>query len=255
MILAKRHLPILTGFALSNVLLALDYDGTLAPIAPTPNRARMRPETRRLLTGVAGLYPCVVISGRTLEDIAERLDGIPVWYVFGNHGNEPALVGPTYYGQTREWVRQLRHHLADEPGVIVEDKMHSVTIHYRQARNRERAADLIAQAVTRLPDARILGGREAVNLLPRGGSNKGIALQAAQRQFACDFAIYVGDDDTDEDAFAIATPDRLLSIRVGPAEPSRARFHLRSQADVDALLETLLAVRQPQSEANRVLLF
>ena len=89
-ILARRNVGILSEFARSNVLLAFDYDGTLAPLAPTPARARMRARTQDLLVRVSRRYPCVVISGRVLADITQRVKGIPLGYVFGNHGLEPA---------------------------------------------------------------------------------------------------------------------------------------------------------------------
>jgi len=88
-ILANRNLPVLSTFASSNVLLAFDYDGTLAPIAAAPRLARMRARTHQLLVRVTRVYPCVVISGRTLSDISRRVKRIPLCYVFGNHGLEP----------------------------------------------------------------------------------------------------------------------------------------------------------------------
>src|SRR5688572_28246449 len=88
-ILAKRHIQKLAEFASSNVLVAFDYDGTLAPIVADPALARMRPGTRRLLASVARRYPCVVISGRARHDVLSRVGGVPVWHVSGNHGLEP----------------------------------------------------------------------------------------------------------------------------------------------------------------------
>lgn len=196
-ILAKRNLPELAGFASSNVLLAFDYDGTLAPIVQTPAHARMRPETRRLLTAVARRYPCVVISGRPLDDVTQKLDQIPVWYVFGDFGHEPASEGLKPPAQVRDWARQLTE---------------------------------------RLPS-------QAVTVMPRGGPDKGVALQNARRLFACDTAIYVGDDETDEDAFGSDGPGRLLSVRVGASRVSKARYCVKRQADVDTLLRTLLTFR------------
>ena len=67
---------LLRQFAWSNVLLAFDYDGTLAPIASDPERAALRPTTRRLLSEVARRYPCVVISGRARADAQSRLLGV-----------------------------------------------------------------------------------------------------------------------------------------------------------------------------------
>ena len=88
-ILSKRNASVLAHFAGSNVLVALDYDGTLAPIVSTPGLARMRARTRRLLVAVAERYPCVVISGRSRDDVASRIETVPVWHVSGNHGLEP----------------------------------------------------------------------------------------------------------------------------------------------------------------------
>lgn len=242
-ILAKRNLPVLTGFASSNVLLAFDYDGTLAPIVRTPAHARMRPETRRLLTAVARRYPCVVISGRRLDDVTQRLDGIPVWYVFGDLGHEPASEDERPPVQIRDWARQLTERLPSHRGMVIEEKKYSVTIHYRRVRDKRRALEAIDQAIRELADARRLRSPQAVTVMPRGGPDKGVALQQARRLFACDTAIYVGDDETDEDAFGADGPIRLLSVRIGASRVSKARYRLTRQVDVDTLLRTLLTIR------------
>ena len=110
-VLSPHHRPILAGFALSNVLLAFDYDGTLAPIATTPAAAKMRSTTERLLARASRRYPCVVISGRMLADISQRVQEIPLWYVFGNHGFEP--VSPDhaaeFYDAKRDEIFNKRH--------------------------------------------------------------------------------------------------------------------------------------------------
>jgi trehalose 6-phosphate phosphatase len=245
-ILDDRHHAILWSFALSNVLLAFDFDGTLAPIDAKPESVAMRSGTRRLLTTAAGLYPCVVISGRRLDDIASRLAGIPVWHVFGNHGLESSAASAHPTAQTRKWVRKLTQDLASHEGVVIEDKGLSVTVHYRGAHDRPKAIEAIEGAVRGLPGARIIGGKEAVNLLPFGGADKGVALRDALRLFACQTAIYVGDDATDEDAFAAAGPHQLLGIHVSPARSSAARYHVESQVEIDMLLEALIDMRMNQ---------
>ncbi len=250
-ILDEEHGHVLAGFALANVLLALDYDGTLAPIAPEPDEASMRAETRALLIDVAHLYPCIVISGRALDDVAGRVHGVPLWHVFGNHGLEPAPPEVPYAALVHSWVSRLQEVLPALPGVTVEDKKHSITLHYRHAADKARALDAITQAVRQLPEARPLGGTDAVSVLPPGGTDKGTALQQARRRFACDTAIYVGDDDTDETAFASDTATRLLGIRVGVAPDSHARFHLPSQEDIDGFLQMLIALRTPADGSIR----
>jgi trehalose 6-phosphate phosphatase len=242
-ILTPGNLRALAGFASSNVLLAFDYDGTLAPIAPTPAGARMRPSTRRWLTRVAQRYPCVVISGRPLEDLEKRLDSIPLWYLFGNHGFEPHAGNDDHAARARDWADRLSEQLPVEEGLIIEHKKYSVTVHYRRVRNKQRVMKAIVDAVQQLPDVRAVGGTEAVNLLPTGGADKGVAVQQARAMFACNTVIYVGDDETDEDAFASAPPDRLLSIRVGSRGTTRARYRLRTQRAIDRLLQQLLHFR------------
>jgi trehalose 6-phosphate phosphatase len=242
-ILNPRHLPALADFASSNVLLAFDYDGTLAPIAPTPAAARMRAETERWLTRVARRYPCVVISGRPLDDLTKRLSRIPVWYLFGNHGFEPHAGNDDHAARVQRWVHRLREQLPVQEGLVIEHKKYSVTVHYRHVRNKKRVVEAIVDAVSTLSDVRAVKGAQALNLLPRGGVNKGVALQRARRQFACDTVIYVGDDDTDEDAFLSGPPDRLLSIRVGRRGRTRARYRLFTQGDVDGLLQQLTRLR------------
>jgi trehalose 6-phosphate phosphatase len=244
MILSRRHVPVLAHFASSNVLVAFDYDGTLAPIVGTPSAARMRPSTRRLLTNVATRYPCVVISGRRLDDLAKRLQRVPVWHLVGDHGFESRGTSQASSAQVRGWVAQLREHLPEQKGLVIEPKRHSITVHYRHVRDKRRVLELLAEAAHQLRDARAIYSPEAINFLPTRGTHKGLALQQACRAFACDTAIYVGDDDTDEDAFASAGPERLLSIRVGTKRPSIAQYRLKSQSDIDHLMKLLVDLRR-----------
>jgi trehalose 6-phosphate phosphatase len=242
-ILIPRNLRALAGFAASNVLLAFDYDGTLAPLAATPASARMRAETGRRLARISDRYPCVVISGRPLDDLAKRLSRIPVWYLFGNHGFEPRAGSDEHARRVEDWVHRLNAQLPAQHGLVIEHKKYSVTLHYRHVRNKRRVVEAIGNAVRQLADVRTVGGVKAINLLPRGGADKGVAVQRARRMFSCDTVIYVGDDDTDEDAFTSAPPERLLSIRVGARGATRAQYRLRSQRDVDQLLQRLLQFR------------
>ena len=146
-ILSKRNAHVLARFAAADVLVALDYDGTLAPIVSTPRKARMRPCTRQLLAAVAKRYPCVVISGRMRDDVTARVSSIPVWHVAGNHGLEPWGEQEAYAAKVRRWVRQLRLGLDGMVGVAIEDKTYSLTVHYRTAKRKEPARRAIAAAI------------------------------------------------------------------------------------------------------------
>jgi len=233
----------------ANVLVALDYDGTLAPIAERPEEAFMRPITRTLLGAVAQCYPIVVISGRALADIEQMVGTIPVWFIYGNHGLESPATARRAPAEVRTWLALL--HPLTAAGVRIEDKGLSVTLHYRGVADRTRALAAIDKVVATLQDVTVIRGNEAINLLPQGYGNKGVALAEARRAFACDCAIYVGDEDTDELAFAADIGGQTLAIRVEPSDKSRAPYHLGSQRDIDDLLRTLLDARDRRMQIRR----
>lgn len=242
-ILAKQSFTTLADFACSSVLIGFDYDGTLAATVSRPRDACMRPTTRRLLARVAQNYPCIIISGRAHGDLVKRVGQLPLRHIIGNHGLEPRAQTKAVAKKVKRWVHHLRVRLEALSGIVVEDKKYSATVHYRHARDRARARKAIAAVVKSLPDARILDGDMAVNLILQSSPDKGVALQRARRALACDTAIYVGDDGTDEDAFASAPANRLLGVRVGRSRSSRAGYYLKGQGEIDRFLETLLIIR------------
>jgi len=242
-LLAPAGLEVLQQFAWSNVMVGLDYDGTLAPIVARPEKAILRRRTRALLQEVARSYPVVVISGRSQADVLGRLRGIGVAEVIGNHGIEPRHASRRYAEQVRRWRPRLVERLHAFRGVWVEDKLYSLAIHYRQSREKRAAREAILAAAADLGDVRLVGGKQVVNVLPVGAPHKGFALEKARDRLRCDTAIYVGDDETDEDVFGLVQPGRLLAVRVGAKAGSEASFYLRNQAAVDDLLAELSRMR------------
>ena len=242
-LLAPQNRRALRRLARGRALLAFDFDGTLAPIVADPARARLRPRTRRLLTDLARKYPCVVISGRRRADVAGRLAGIPLRQVFGNHGIEPSPALTASRRLVRRWLARLLPRLERMPGIIIDNKGATLAIHYRKARNRPAALKAILAAIADLADARVLKGILAVDLLPVGAPNKATALQSELRRLDCRAALYLGDDQTDEDVFALSRRLPLLAVRVGHKLRSLAPYYLASLDDVDALLAELLDMR------------
>lgn len=243
-ILSKREVDVLAQLAWSRVLLAFDFDGTLAPIVGDRDAAGMRARTRDLFRRVCELYPCAVISGRSRDDVARRLGGAPVQFVIGNHGLEPGNDIDRFARQMAEIRPSLEESLREVPGVEIEDKEYSLAVHYRRSRRREEAREAIARAVEALPvNMRSVGGKLVVNLLPADAPHKGDALVRLLRERAADTALYVGDDLTDEDVFELDLPGRLVTIRVGASRRSAAGYFVRDQAEVDALLVTLAGLR------------
>lgn len=234
-------------FAGSNMLLALDYDGTLSPLVREPERAGMRLSTRLLLKRASRVYPCVVISGRARADAAARLRGIPIGRVVGNHGAEPAPDSQAIRRRVEQWLPTIKRRLSWRQGIVIEDKGFSVAVHYTRARRREPARQAILDAGRSLKDVRITGGKRVVNFTVPDAWHKGFALEHERVQFACDTAIYVGDDETDEDIFKLHHP-ACLSIRVGRKRTSAAPYYLRNQGEIDRLLEALVTLRENRSD-------
>jgi trehalose 6-phosphate phosphatase len=243
-ILAKEQLATLLDFAQERVLLAFDFDGTLAPIVRDPEAAAMRPRTAAMLAKVAKLYPCAVISGRSRADVMAKVDAIPLRAIFGNHGMEPSPNLRTWRRLAARWHAQLASSLPPIAGVVIENKGVSLAVHYRKARARAAARRLILIAAAALPGARIVEGKMVVNALPAGAPDKGTALLSLCKRLRCKSAIYVGDDDNDEDIFALARQGRLLGIRIGRSQHTQAAYFVPNQVAVDRLLVQLIAARE-----------
>jgi len=275
-ILSPLQRDLLDAISVCNVLVGLDFDGTLAPIVDDPAQAVMSPETRRLLSELALRYPCAIVSGRPRADLLPRLAGTGVHFVVGNHGLEqdPAISGPlgrtgAEMGKTGAekrsgatippgspdsdplentiidplvwgWLTVLVEELRDQAGIVLEDKGLSLSIHYRHARDKPGARAAIRKAVARLDSVRVIGGKMVVNLVPSTAPNKGQALERVIRSVGCEAAVYVGDDATDEDVFALQSIDPLLTVRVGRKTDSRAAYFLKDQTEIDTFLQELI---------------
>jgi trehalose 6-phosphate phosphatase len=243
-LLARSQHELLEQIAWSRVLLAFDFDGTLAPIVAVPSTARMRARTQRLLTQLCARYPCAVISGRARADVAARLGAASVAHVVGNHGLEP---GPSLHRAARAMARAhaaLATALDGVPGVVIEDKRYTLAVHYRLARRPSVARATIARAVATLADpVRLVPGKRVVNVVPLGAPDKGDAVLRLRRAERAAMVLYVGDDATDEDVFRLDQPGRLVAVRVGRSFSSSADYFLRDQGEMDALLSHLVALR------------
>ena len=233
---------VLTRLISYRPLLGFDFDGTLAPLVERPVHARLRSSTRKLLTTLASRVPVVVISGRALDDLRPRFHDIPIAGFSGNHGIEPWGMNPDTARIVQEWVAMLRAQFGHLPGLEVQDKRWSVTVDYRHVPDLEETERRLAAFARTLPSVRVLGGRHAdLNLAPQGPHTKGSALRKHLTQLRRDAALYVGDDRTDEDAFALPL-ERLVGVRIGRRAGSHARYFLHEQAEIDRLMETLIAL-------------
>jgi trehalose-phosphatase len=241
------------------VFCCLDYDGTLAPLAPTSDRAVPLRGTSGLLERLAtapGMHVAVV-TGRTIADVRRFLD-VPGIYYIGVHGSEVRLlsgamviapgVGPVR-AILAEIRQQLHDALAGRPGLQLEDKGAALAIHYRLAPPADAAAAcaLIARLVREchLRGAPIMlaYGHEVAEIR-HASITKGTtvcALLAAQQPAA--LPVYIGDDRTDEDAFVLLPPP-AVTIRVGAADAATAaRYRVAGPQAVHGFLRAVLSSR------------
>jgi trehalose 6-phosphate phosphatase len=237
----------LSEFVRTKPLLVFDFDGTLAPIVAERHEARMRASTTRLLVRASALFTTAIISGRSRADVIARLPGPCVKHVIGNHGLEPAPDMWTFAREIGAMRAEITMRLRPGLDVEIEDKHYSLAIHYRKASARREARAAILRASARLRSKpRVVLGKCVVNLLPADAPDKGIALERLRMAEKADRAVYVGDDVTDEDAFALETSGRVLAIRVGLERTSKASHFVRDQGEVDALLARLIALRSEE---------
>lgn len=228
-----------------SVALFLDFDGTLARIRPTPDEVRLGGPVRFTLARLASNARARVwvISGRKRDDVRNKT-GVPGLEYLGLHGWEGRL-DCSLPRKTQDALDRARRSLTRsvEPlsGVWVEDKGSAFAVHYRTAdeNNSTLACARLNEFLPRLNgDFRLLKGKRVWEILPSRLGDKGSAVRRELgRHERRSLPVYIGDDLTDEDAFA-AIPDGL-TIRVGPLALTRAQFQLRDPGEVRRFLEKL----------------
>lgn len=236
------------------LLVACDFDGTLAPIVPTPAEAVLLPgmeEVLRSLSAAPGVH-LAFVSGRPLEDLKKRVP-IAAAGLIGSHGLEMQGHGlDGLPGAAAAWrgrfpfiADAIRRRTEQLPGVLVEEKPLSVAVHYRHACATDAAAvkALLQDTVNAAHEFRLQEGHMVTELLPAIGCNKGTALCALADRLGVprSAVICCGDDLTDETMF-IGLPN-ALSIHIGPG-PTAAACRADSPADLLQLLQHVDAARR-----------
>lgn len=235
------------------MLVALDFDGTLAPIVQRAGDAALPAETRRALEQLNARADTdvAVLSGRALEDVARRV-GLAGILFAGNHGLEIRGPGVARVHEDARAarpkldavVRTLAHALEGVPGAWTEDKGLTLSIHDRETpeADRERVRAAVLAAVAPHEGLRVTHGKRVMEVRPDVPWDKGRAILWLIEALGVPSdapVLYAGDDATDEDAFR-ALGQSGISIRVGAAgEPTAARWRLPSVEAVGALLRAL----------------
>ena len=199
-------------------LVALDFDGTLAPIVPRPEDARPSQAVSARLAQLAGLLPVAIVTGRRVADVRSRL-GFEPRFIVGNHGAEDEGLVP------------------DEAALAV-----MADLRARMAAQGPALQAIAALLAERDEALRVFGGKLVVNVAPRHAPDKAQAVRSLMQRAGTTALVYAGDDVNDEPVFEAVQPG-WLTVRVGRDDPrSRAMFCLDSPGQMPLLLDRMLAL-------------
>ena len=207
-----------------------DFDGTLAPIAPTPDLAAPSPGVIRALDRLAGTIAVVAVSGRAVAELRDKVGLDRVTYV-GNHGVEFLEAGNLTIAEEMAGYPEVISRVLDRlssrvslPGLIWDDKRYSAAVHYRLAEDPAVARTVLEQALASDPEAASLDvfwGKMVLEMRAPRGADKGSAVRKLVEKHRLDGAIVLGDDVTDVDALRalgrIRRDGRMAGIGVAVA--------------------------------------
>jgi len=239
------------------VFLFLDYDGTLTPIRNSPDLALLSSSTRRILQDLSSFPQMIttIVSGRAMKEI-RKLIGLRNLNYVGNHGLETRVKSIENTIPRDRKIREKLTSLSKEirrttkrlPGVLVENKGLTLSIHYRLAEEN------CVPEIKRIVGARIhpfrksyeiREGKKVLEIKPKTRRNKGWAVNKIIQQYdssqrSNSLYLYFGDDSTDEDAFKLMNSKRGYSVLVGEKKKSsKAHYFLREPKEVNLFLSWL----------------
>ncbi len=249
----EKHLPRLRRElrGASELLVCLDFDGTLAPIVDDPTEATPTTANEAALESLVA-EPSVstaIVSGRALADVRDRIDGLSIYA--GNHGLELEREGSVAVhpvareraSLVSEVCSTLEVALESIPGATVENKRLTGTVHVRSTPPAARplVERLSENAVERIGDdeLELSTGKRVLEVAPSVGWGKGDVVELLQSvRSDGTYTVYVGDDVTDEAAFRAIEPNGL-GVRVGGEKPTAASCRVSSPTVVASLLRWL----------------
>lgn len=238
------------------VVVFLDYDGTLTPIVPQPEDARLSEAMRASVAALARHCPVAIVSGRDLPVLKEFVKLAGTYYA-GSHGFDIEGPGGQAFQHPEGLAllpeldaaeRELAEGLSGIPGARLERKRFSVAVHWRhveEARVPE-VERVVAGVLARHPRLRRSGGKKVFELRPDIDWHKGRAVEWLLRALGLAregvLPVFVGDDLTDEDAFeALQGRGLSLVVRGDDARPTAADYALEDVDEVRRFLELLTA--------------
>lgn len=229
-------------------LWVFDFDGTLSPIVPDRNKARLHRECERMLRFLARSpwNRVAVLSSRALDDIVSRMPvpGVFVggasgleWRLPGGHRIGPGAASEALLAARRRAVFPLFEEIASVPGVEIEDKRWSVAVHYRNASPRSfRRRVFLLQRLRNRKGIKVFRGPEVVEVQMLGGGGKSAGVRRLCRLADWDPSreriVYAGDDENDAVAIRWVLSKGGAGIVVGNRITVPQARHVEGPADL-----------------------
>ncbi len=201
------------GLTLENLGLVLDFDGTMSEFVPVLENAVIFPDIVPSLRRLAKRLALVaVMSGRAARDVERRVGIEGIVYV-GNHGAEFISDGAVCAAENvsdaeqelQAWLETLAR-AANDPGLVLENKRFSASLHFRQATDEVGVVERLKQALESMPDMgdfEVFWGNKILEIRRRDGVDKGVALDRLIGDWCPSSVIFLGDDTTDADALRV----------------------------------------------------
>ena len=243
------------------IFIFFDYDGTLTPIAKTPQQAVISEKVKELLKKLSRKpnLALAIVSGRQLKDIKDIVGLKDVMYA-GNHGLE--IEGPKikFESQVSPGLKLVIRNIYEKmvssfsmiKGVLIEDKGLAVSVHYRlmDAKDMQEFLSIfseITKSFTESNKIKINEGKKVYVIRPAVAWDKGktVLWLLARQQFLVEdkiLPVYFGDDITDEDAFRVLK-NKGLTIFVGQPKASKAGYYVKNTAEVTWFMEQVLELK------------
>jgi trehalose 6-phosphate phosphatase len=244
-----------------NLFLFLDYDGTLTPIVSRPELALCPSEVKRHLEELRDLprVYLAIISGRSLEDLREKVGVSNIIYV-GNHGLEieypngshKKILSSARTSELKRITQNLQNSLKEIPGILFEEKGPILSIHYRNVPQKffVQIPQKLEEELSQWKDRwKMASGKMVLEIRPKVNFHKGKAVREILKTFPSLglLPFYLGDDQTDEDAFRVLK-GQGISVFIGPGTlPSGVDFFLRNPKEVQEFLFRCQEVRRAGS--------
>lgn len=208
------------------IVMFLDYDGTLSPIVQDPDRAFISNEMREAVKNVAKYFPTAIVSGRCRAKLYKFLR-LPELYYAGSHGmdikgpenghkhrngNQTVLCQPAkeFLPMIAEVYKILLEKTKSTPGAKVENNMFCLSVHFRcvDEKRWSELAEQVKTVVNEYPNLKLTQGRKVLEIRPTIKWDKGKALEFLLESLGYEnshdvLPVYIGDDRTDEDAFKV----------------------------------------------------